>query len=178
MTANKYLLAYILFYASCIASLNIIAPKYFQLFYFMNPIMRFVSGTYDLSSIYDLSAGRLASNGNESIVQFNFSQISLLGNGYHSYTIDNGYLYLLEHIGIFGLFLVLLLFFSVFIFPHINQKFAQTLRPFRHISIFYFVFLAFALLAGSILTIPKASSFIFLCIIFIYHVFTSLLISL
>lgn len=175
---NKYIFGYIIIYACLISLLNILASNYFQQFYSINPIYRFGSGTYDLSSIYNLTGGRLSSNGSESVIQFNFSGISILGNGYHTYTIDNGYYYLLTHIGLFGTLLMVLFILSVFIHPLLNPSYAQALIPFRFISIFYSLFLVLSLLGGSIFTIPKASSFIFLCMIFVYHVFTSLLITL
>ena len=150
-------------------SLFLIVFRYFSDFFLINPLFNLFSGSR-LFSIYQLTAGRLSSSSEESVIVTDFNLFEPLGIGYHKETYDVGFLYILHHVGFVGLFLILLFLFSI---PFSRRKSLVPIvfrcPPIGLLFLFYIVFVLVFALGGSLFTVPKASSFLLLNLIFLTH---------
>ncbi|MDB4638782.1 hypothetical protein OAE87_01530 [bacterium] len=117
----------------------------------------------NLFSPYNLSAGRISPSG--AIVKFNISDFTLFGSGYHSIIYDNGYLYILKHIGLIGIVSFILFAFSSLVslrFTEYSSRFESLV-----LELLFFLFLLLLVVGGSVLTLHKASIFFICCLMYV-----------
>lgn len=106
-------------------------------------------------SFYNLSAGRISESGE--ILKEDSSVFSVFGSGYHSVIYDNGFLYILKHIGFVGLLsFVIFAFISLVSFRCSPNAFHYSSRL-QQILVFLAVMLV--TIGGSVLTLHKSSLF-------------------
>ena len=114
-------------------------------------------------SLYNLTAGRISTSGE--VLKFNPLDLTPFGSGYHSIIYDNGFLYIIKHVGIVGL----LAFMILALFSLMSPQYFSSVSSFSGLLLAFIIYICLLLvvIGGSVLTLHKSSIFLISTLMYI-----------